>query len=75
MIVIVKTEEFEKDGITYIRETYSNGGTVEYPKPEPQPEPEPWEQDLIDEDYEAQLEMQANIQYLVDIAEMNNEEE
>lgn len=37
------------------------------------PVPE-WEQNLIDEQEEAQLEMQANIQYLVDLTEINSEE-
>ena len=72
MPYIIETEEFEKDGMVYVRDIYSNGTTVEYPKPEPQPE---WEADLIDENAEAMLEMQANIQYLVDLAEINNEEE
>lgn len=40
---LIKTEEFTKDGITYIREIYDNGTTVEYVKPDdtPQPTPEP----------------------------------
>lgn len=73
MITIVSKEEFEKDGITYIRETYSNGATSEYVKPTPQTEPPEWEKDLIDEDTEATLEMQTNIQYLVDLAEIDME--
>ena len=73
MIHIVSKEEIEEDGIIYILETYSNGGTVKYPKPIPQPDPPEWEKDLIDEGYEAQLEEQMNIQYLVDIAEINME--
>lgn len=73
MIHIISTEEVEEDGITYIVETYSNGGTVKYAKPEPQPEPEPWEQDLMDEEQEAQLEERMNLQYLVDLAEINME--
>lgn len=71
MIVKVKSEEVEIDGIIYIIDTYSNGGTVKYPKPEPQPEPPEWEKDLIDEGTEADLEMQMNLQYLVDITEIN----
>lgn len=73
MIHIIDTEEVEEDGIIYIIEHYSNGGTVKYPKPVPQPEPKPWEADLIDENTEANLEMQMNIQYLVDLAEINEE--
>lgn len=75
MIHIVDTKEVEEDGITYIVETYSNGGTVKYVKPEPQPEPPEWEQDLLDEEQEAQLEERMNIQYLVDLTEINTEEE
>ena len=75
MIHIVDTKEVEEGGIIYIVETYSNGGTVKYPKPEPQPEPPEWEQDLISEQEEANLEMQMNIQYLVDLTEINTEEE
>ena len=74
MIHIIDTKEVEEDGIIYIIETYSNGGTVKYVKPEPQPEPPEWEQDLIDEEYEAQLEERMNIQYLVDLTEINTEE-
>lgn len=74
MIHIIDTKEVEEDGVIYIIETYSNGGTVKYTKPEPQPEPEPWEADLIDEEYEAQLEEHMNVQYLVDLAEINMEE-
>lgn len=36
------------------------------------PVPE-WEQDLIDENTQTQLEMQTNIQYLVDLAEIEME--
>ena len=75
MIHIVTKEEFEKDGVTYIREIYSNGATVEYPKPLPQPPSPEWEQDLIDEEQEAILEERMNIQYLVDLTEINTEEE
>lgn len=70
MITIISTEEFEKDGVTYIRETYSNGSTIEYVKSAPRPE---WEADIIDETEEATLEMQTNIQYLVDLAEIDME--
>lgn len=73
MVRIIDTKEITEDGITYIVETYSNGGTVKYVKPEPKPEPPIWENDLINEDYEAQLEQQMNIQYLVDLAEINME--
>ena len=71
MIEIVTKEEVIEDGITYIIETYSNGGVVKYIKSEP----EPWEADLIDEEQEAQLEERMNIQYLVDLTEINTEEE
>lgn len=74
MIHIIDTKEVEENGIIYIIETYSNGGIVKYPKPEPKPEPPIWENDLINEDYEAQLEQQMNTQYLVDLAEINMEE-
>ena len=47
--------------------TYNNG---EWIAPPPPPA---WEKDLIDEESEAQLEMQTNIQYLVDLMEMNME--
>lgn len=77
MIKIISTEEIEEDGVIYIVETYSNGTQVKYTKPEPQPEPpEPpeWEKDLLNEEYEAQLEERMNVQYLVDLAEINMEE-
>ena len=73
MIHIIDKQEITEDGITYIVETYSNGGTVKYVKPEHQPEPPEWEKDIIDPTQEAQLEQQMNIQYLVDLAEINME--
>ena len=74
MIHIIDTEEIEENGIIYIIEHYSNGGTVKYPKPDPDFVPPPdYSADMIDEGYEAQLEQQMNIQYLVDIAEINME--
>lgn len=73
MIQTIDINNVEEDGIVYIIETYSNGARVKYVKPEPQPEPEPWEQDLMGEEYEAQLEERMNVQYLVDLAEINME--
>lgn len=75
MIYIVDKKEVEEGGIIYIVETYSNGSTTKYPKPLPQPPAPEWEQDLIDEEQEAILEERMNIQYLVDLTEINTEEE
>lgn len=49
------------------RKKYVNGEWIDYT-----PEPDPMENALSDEQ-QAQLEMQADIQYLVDLAEINME--
>ena len=73
------SEIVEEDGIKYQIDHYEGGGTVKYqwvdPDAPPPPEPPEWTHDLISDEAQAMLEMQENIQYLVDLAEINNEEE
>lgn len=68
------SEIVEEGGIKYQIDHYEGGGTVKYPWVDPDnppPPPPEWQKDLIDEYAESQFEMQANIQYLVDLAEIN----
>lgn len=71
MTRLIKKEEFEKDGIIYIHEIYSNGSSVKYVKSEPISD---YSNDILDDNTEAMLEMQTNVQYLVDLAEINMED-
>ena len=71
------SEVVEEDGIKYQIDHYEGGGTIKYPwvDPDAPPPPAPPEylNDLVDDYTESQLEMAANIQYLVDLAEINQE--
>ena len=60
--LILVDDDFDPAG-----KKYEDGEWVPY---EPEPDPFP---DLIDENEQAQLEMQANVQYLTDLAEINME--
>ena len=64
--MIVKTEEFTVNGITYIRNTYDSGTIEEYIKPVPIPEPP--EPPISDREL---METTAlNTEYLVTLAEL-----
>lgn len=47
---IIKTEEFEKDGCIYIRNTYNNGTIEEYIKTDESTPPEPTQPPVTNED-------------------------
>ena len=47
---IIKTEEFEKDGCIYIRNTYNNGTIEEYIKTDESTLPEPTQPPVTNED-------------------------
>lgn len=50
---IIKTEELVIEGVTYIKNTFDNGYTEQYPKPDPNvvlPEPEPTPPPVTNED-------------------------
>ena len=73
MIEIIKTYEEEEGGIIYIVEELSNGGVAKTVKPDgtaPEPMPDP-----LSEEEERQMEMAMNIEYLIQLTEMNMEVE
>lgn len=55
-----------EDDFSPTNKRYVNGEWVDYTPPEP----EPWEKDLIDENEQAQLELQVGVQYMTDLLEM-----
>lgn len=59
-MTIIKTEEIQENGITYIVNTYDNGTIEQFAKPDPSvvpPEPEPPQpKPVTNEDIKAQLE-------------------
>ena len=73
MVHKINEYEVEEDGVIYVVEEYSNGGTVKYVKPSGEPLPPDPMADAISEGEQAQLEMQTNIEYLTELAEMNRE--
>ena len=69
---IVKTEIIEEDGTKYKVYTYDNGAVVKVTySDEPIPEPEPIESEPTTEEILADI--QINTDYLVCLAEINNE--
>ena len=64
---LINTEEIEKDGNIYIKETYDNGTTVEYLKPSGDP-PEPEEPPVTMEEMIESIAL--NTEYLVVLAEL-----
>ena len=65
----MKVEEIEKNGLTYVRETYDNGTVIEYTKSEEEEELIPTEPELTTE--EIIEEMAMNIELLTALAEIN----
>ncbi len=62
---VIKTEEIQENGITYIVKTYDNGTVEKYIKPDPNyvpPEPEPPQEPITLEALKAQMDAMSRVQ-------------
>ena len=71
-----KEYEVTEDGVTYVVQELENGGTLKFVKPDDDPPQQPFETlPPLDDSEQERLEMQANIEYLIQLMELSMEEE
>lgn len=68
---IVKTKIYKSFGVLMQEDTYDNGAVMRYPTTSDAINPD--DTDLLDEQEQAILETEANTEYLVALAEINEE--
>lgn len=70
---VIKTKWYKHHGITIQEDTYDNNAVMMIPRPDIEEPPLP-ESDDLGEEEEREMEQAMNVQYLVDLAEIDMEE-